>query len=125
MARPELQVIPKALQGEACGPAGALRHKVRLQAETRAGDSQGGDVLTWTDVATMPARVIPVTGRERMFAHRLEASVTHFVYARYRAGVTAKHRLLFGTRPLNIRAAINLEERNEWLEMQAEEGVAS
>ena len=56
---------------------------------------------------------------------QLEASVSHRFTMRYRNDITAKNRLKFGTRVFNIRAVINVKERNKWLEIDADEGVAT
>ncbi len=48
-----------------------------------------------------------------------------FILPCYRAGVAPKQRLLFGARTLNIRAVVNPDERNRWLELLCEEGVAT
>lgn len=115
--------VPKALQG-ACGPAGMLRHSVLLQAPPTTSDGAGGQTGDWTQIGGQrPALVIPDTGREREFAGQVEDSQTGKVYMRYAADITAKRRLKFGERLLNIRAAINFEERSEWLVLHYEEGV--
>lgn len=104
---------------------GKLRHRVILQAPNETADGAGGWTLTWTDVATVWAAIEPLKGAERLKAQRLEASVTHKVTIRHRDGVTAKQRLKFGTRFFNIRAVINRGERDRFLELLAEEGVAT
>lgn len=119
--------LPKALKGAACGPAGALKHRVALQDETRTPDGYGGDALSWTTVSgasALPSLVTPVSGREYYFSRKLDGVTSHVVTLRYRAGVTPKQRLLFGSRPLNIRSVLNLEEAGEWLELDCTEGQA-
>ena len=51
--------------------------------------------------------------------------MTHRVTIRHRDAVTAKMRLKFGTRILNIRAVVNPSERNRTLELLCEEGVGT
>lgn len=118
-------MIPKALKGAACGPAGALRHRVTLQQENRTPNGIGGFTSAWANVVVdLPALVTPVSGQERYFGRKLEGLISHVVLLRYRAGVTAEHRFLFGSRQLNIRAPLDLEERHEWLEVDCTEGSA-
>lgn len=110
------------VRGPGCGQ---LRHRVTIQEPIRAKDAGGGSTRTWTNVATVGAKIEPLKGMERLRAMQIEDSVTHKVTIRYRSGVKAAQRLLFGTRAFNIRAALNLEERNLWLELLCDEGVAT
>ena len=105
-----------------------LRHRVVLEAEAPAPDGGGGQGDPWaaaTTIATLRASITPLSGRERLHAQQLEAGVTHRILLRYRPGVTARQRLRFGDRLFNIRAVIDVEERHRWLEILAEEGVAT
>lgn len=43
---------------------------------------------------------------------------------RYTNGITSKMRIKFGTRLFNIRAVVNIDEKNELLELTAEEFVS-
>lgn len=114
---------------EAGVAAGTLRHRLVLQAENPAADGGGGQGADpWADpvtVATVWGRVEPVGGAERLRAMRLEGAVTHTVTIRHRTGVTAGMRILFGVRLLNIRAAIDVNERGRVLKLLCEEGVAT
>ena len=105
--------------------AGALRHRITLQSATDTPDGGGGFTTVWTDVATVWAAIEPLKGREQLHAAQLETPVTHRVTLRYRAGVTPKMRVKFGTRVFNIRAVIDAEERHRTLELMCEEGVGS
>lgn len=108
-----------------CTPRCSLRHSISIQQESRVADGGGGSTLSWTNVATgISAAIEPLRGGERLRAMQLEDSITHKVTIRYRAGVTAAMRILFGARVFNIRAVINPGERDRWLEIMAEEGVA-
>lgn len=104
---------------------GNMRQRITIQKESRGGDSGGGFEENWTDVATRWAGVRPVTGRERETGMQLEAQVTHIVTMRYLDGLNPGMRILLKGRALNIRRVLNLEERNRWMELQCEEGVAT
>ena len=108
--------------------AGALRHRLVVQAENPTPDGGGGQGDPWADpitVATLWGRVEPLSGTERHRAGRLEAAVTHRITVRHRAGIGAGMRILFRKRPFNIRAVLNPEERDRFLELLCEEGVAT
>jgi SPP1 family predicted phage head-tail adaptor len=94
--------------------AGRLRHRVVVETPTE--DINGG-ATTWAPLATVYAGVEPITGREYFGAQQVQAEITHRVVMRYTAGVTAKHRVRFGARVFDIRAAINRDERNRELEL--------
>ena len=50
--------------------------------------------------------------------------MSHRIRMRYRPDITPANRLRLGTRVFNIRAILNEGERNRWLTILAEEGVA-
>jgi len=105
--------------------AGKLRHTITIEREQAISDGAGGSYLTWTTVATPRAFIKPMSGGERLQAMRLEATVTHRIFIRYRDDLLTSDRINFDGRLMQIRALINLEERNRWLEIYADEGVAT
>lgn len=102
-----------------------LRHKITIQSETRTSDGAGGWDRTWTNFANARAEIKPLRGAEQFRAMNLEDSITHKITIRYRSGITSHMRIVFGTRIMNIRSVINIDERNRWLEIMADEGVAT
>ena len=102
--------------------AGQLRHSVTLQDLTTTTDAYGGRVKTWTDTATVKAKIQPLSGSELYAAMRLDSRITHKVVIRYVPGINPIQRIKFGDRILNINAVINVEERNRWLEIMCTEG---
>lgn len=105
--------------------AGALREPITIQRKVSVSDGMGGQAISWTDLATVRAHVKPLSGREALQAMQLQASITHRVYMRYRADLTAADRLLMRGQPLQIRAVLNLEMRDRWLELSCDAGVAT
>lgn len=106
-------------------PAGRLRERVTIQQESQANDSMGGGARGWADVATVWASVEPLRGMEQLQAMQLEISVSHKVIMRYRPGVTAKNRLLWGDIALNIREATNPDRKKMFLQLICDQGVVS
>jgi len=102
--------------------AGLLRHRVILQSPAGTRDAMGERVTTWTDVATVWARVRPLSGREAVVAAQQQASTDHVVEIRYLAGVEQSWRVLFGARILVITGILNPEEKNEMLILHCTEG---
>lgn len=105
--------------------AGKLRHTITIEREQSTPDGAGGSYLTWTTVATPRAFIKPMSGGERLQAMRLEATVTHRIFIRYRDDLLTSDRINYNGRLMQIRALINLEERNRWIEIYADEGVAT
>jgi SPP1 family predicted phage head-tail adaptor len=56
---------------------------------------------------------------------QLQDSITHRVYVRYRADLKPSDRLLMRGQPMQIRAVLNLEMRDRWLELACDSGVAT
>jgi len=100
-----------------------LRHSITFEREVNAPDAGGGSGQpTWSTVLTTRAMINPVSGRERYWSGRLEADTSHKVFIRFRAGLLPSDRINFGGRVMQIRAMLNLEESNRWLEISADEG---
>ena len=103
--------------------SGKLRHLVTFEREQGTDDGGGGEAITWSAIApTVRAWVKPVSCTERMHAQRLEADVSHRVYVRYRTDLLTSDRINFNGRLFQIRAILNIEEANRWLEIYADEG---
>ncbi len=90
--------------------AGKRRHLLQVQAPTQVQDSCGDTSSTWATAVTRWASVEPSGGSETEQAGKTISGVTHTVEMRYYAGLTPKHRLLWGTRVLQIEGAVNTEE---------------
>ncbi len=107
---------------------GSLRHRLVIQQGQPASDGGGGQSDPWADpviVATVWGKVEPLTGGERLRAMQIEDRLSHRIVIRHRPGITPAMRIVFGSRVFNIRAAINHEERDRFLELLCEEGVAT
>lgn len=106
---------------------GLLKHRVTFQREGdgQVPDGQGGYSNPWTDVVSDWVNMGPMSGRESFFAQQLQMVISGRCVLRYRPGLLPSMRILFGTREINIRAIINVEEANRWLVIYYDEGVAT
>lgn len=108
--------------------SGRLKSRVTLQQPVLTPDGGGGYERAWEDVADVWAEIAPFEARttqmETLQDMRLQSRLTHRITLRYRAGVTADQRILYGERVFNIRAVINPLEADAFLVVLAEEGVA-
>jgi SPP1 family predicted phage head-tail adaptor len=100
---------------------GELRHRLALQSATDSTDNYGQPTRSWATYATVWGKVLPVTASESQLANQQQTDITHRITIRHRADVTAEHRIIFGSRTLNIRGVRDLEERGIALEIDAEE----
>ena len=100
---------------------GELTHSIEIQAHTVVRSSSGAEIPTWVTTWTVRAKIEPIRGSESLSAGIQNAEVEYRIWVWYRAGVTTKHRILFGTRVFNIIQAANFHEGNEWLEILAKE----
>jgi len=79
--------------------AGRLDTRMILQRKVESRDSVGGVSWAWEDVAEMWAEVRGLQGREFFAAQQVNATATHQVTIRYRAGVTANMRFVEKSAP--------------------------
>lgn len=105
--------------------SGKLRTAGQLQRLTRTDDDGGGFTSTFTTYATVSLHFKSMSGSERIFAERLDAITRNRAYTRYRDDVIESDRLIVNGRAYQIRAAINMEFKNQWLELDLDGGVAT
>lgn len=92
--------------------AGKLCFRFAIQEPTET--NTGGDVtLTWTTVSTVWGEFVSQSSREFQAAQANHAETTHVVRIRPYADLTCKHRLMHGSRLLNITGIENVNELNE------------
>lgn len=94
--------------------AGKLRHRVNIEVRATTRGNLGGQVQTWTAVATsVPARVEQLSGKELFAAQQINPQLSHKVSMRYYSGLDPKHRLLWEGRYLDILSIANPDARRE------------
>jgi len=103
--------------------AGDINQRVIVQAATESRGATGEVTKTWTTALTVWASIRPLSGRELLQAQQVQADVTHRVRMRHNTTVTTSHRLLFGTRILEINSVIDPFEAGEELELMCKETV--
>lgn len=106
---------------------GDLRHRITIQQKTEGSPQQnaaGEPDYSWTTYLTVSADIRPVTGKETFVAQQHLSGVTTKIAIRYRAGITAAMRVLYGSTVYDIKAVLNWGERNEELLLLCEQGVS-
>lgn len=110
--------------------AGSLSERIGFEAEVEGDDGYGGVVVGFAEQFVEPARLEPRVGSEPVIASRLQGlqpytmtvrsnertrTITSAWQARNkRSGVV-----------YSIKAAVNIDERNQWIEMLVVQGDAS
>jgi len=100
---------------------GHLTERVTLQSRSVVKDAYGQDSITWTDVATVWARVRALSAREFFSAAQVQQEQTLKVMIRQRADVQPTWRLLWQDRAHDITGVIPIER--EWLQLMCLQGV--
>lgn len=108
--------------------AGALGQRITLQQRSIEQDVTGGQLSTWTDIATVWAEVMPLSGRELITAQSINSETSHQITLRWQSAFAnpkalAAMRVVFNGRYFNITAAINEDEGNRILTLMATEGL--
>ena len=103
--------------------AGTLRHQVTIQADTLVQNAFNEWVHGWADVATVWGAIEPNNGSRFFEAMQSNSEVQGAVRIRYRSGIDASMRLLFGTRVYKIISVVNYNERNKELIIYYKEDI--
>lgn len=74
--------------------AGRLSRHVALEERVETSNDMGEVTWTWTEVCRMWAEIAPLAGREFFAAQQVQSEATHNITIRWRAGVTAKMRII-------------------------------
>jgi SPP1 family predicted phage head-tail adaptor len=104
---------------------GEMDQRVRIERKADVADGMGGFTSGWTTVATVWAKVEPVSGRERDMAAQTEAPRNYRITIRRRADLLDSDRLVWSRRTLNIRFIADAGGRQAYLLLDAEMGVAT
>ena len=100
-----------------------LRHTITIEQQSTALDGYGGNVGTWSTLATVRAGIEPYGGREVVQNGGNAAEQYVRIVIRYRADVTPQHRIRWGARIYTIKAPpASPAESNRLLELTCSVG---
>ena len=107
--------------------AGRLRHRITFERQAKQGGDFDNKPNPWKAIALgVPASVEPLRGREFTEAQQVQSQLTHKITTRWceaLGAVKTIDRIKMGDRVFNITAAINVDERNKWLEFMCVEAT--
>lgn len=102
------------MRGEFVDP-GALRTELSLQQASLGPDGMGGHVETWNEVATVLARVEPLSATMRFGAGQTLEQATHRVTLRFRGGLVSGMRFVRAGRAWDILTAHDPDETGRYI----------
>ncbi len=105
---------------------GSLRHRVTIECNDGAIDAGGGQALSWTQVATVWARIDQISGSPSLSTGRAVDTASVEVTIRTRSDVSAGMRLTHKTTIYRIESVSDPDLRGRWLLLscRAERGAA-
>lgn len=104
--------------------SGALRHRITFQTEAGNRGLSGDTKFQWTDHCTVQAEYITTGSRALFAAQQLHSEVTGMFRLRYRPDVNAAMRIMFSGKIYSISAVVNVNERNQELNVMVSTGVS-
>ena len=107
---------------------GAMRRRMLFETEGETPDGGGGYTSGWSAITTVWGSFKAERGTEKVQAGRLADPVAGVVKVRSSTTtrtIDAEDRVTFGGDVYQIRSIINPDQRNRWLEMVVERGVAT
>jgi SPP1 family predicted phage head-tail adaptor len=88
-----------------------LNKRITIQQNGITQDEIGEPVNGWSDVATVWASIMDISGREYVAAAAAQNSVTTKIVIRHRAGIAPAMRVIHGADTYNIEAVLGQDNR--------------
>ncbi len=104
---------------------GMLREPIEVQEQVETSIGGGATDITWQTKFTTQAHMKPLSGNERLYAERLDATTRNRLVMRYRPDLVESDRVVIRGRQFQIRFINNVEYRNRWLEVDLDGGQAT
>ena len=100
---------------------GSLRSELALQANTSVPDGLGGYAESWVEIATVFAKIEPVSATSRFGPDQTMETVTHRITMRWRSGVAAAMRFVRQGRIFDIVTVHDPDDTGRYLVCRAKE----
>ena len=104
---------------------GDLDNRITLETPVRTADSYGGATLTWSEIASVWARIEALSSRETTPREMRTHEIRYRITIRYRDDVTTDMRILHGAKQLLITGLRDPDEGHRWLVLDCVEGAAA
>ena len=103
---------------------GKMRYRVKVERATNTRDAGGGLSQAFNSVATIYANIKPKSANSTYTQGMLQEKVTHEITIRYMKNIDTNSRITYGTRQFAVNGIINVDERDRFLTLLCEEGIA-
>ena len=101
-----------------------MRYRVKVERSTNTRDAGGGIAQAFSPTTIIYANIKPTGANSSYRQGMVQEKVTHEVTLRYMSNIDTNSIIVFGNRKLNVRGIINVDERDRFLKLLCEEGVA-
>lgn len=102
--------------------SGMLREPITIERQTTTSLGGGATQIGWATRLSTRAYVKAVSGGERLYAERLDATTRNRIVIRYNSNVVESDRVVIRNRYYNITFINNVEFRDKWLEIDLDGG---
>ena len=103
---------------------GKMRFEVELQKPTNTRDAGGGITEEYTTLSNLYAGIETTRGNETLRQGQVQEKTTHIFTIRYRRDIGTNYRIRYDSDNYNIKFIKNIDNRNRYLELECERGVA-
>ena len=103
---------------------GKMRCKVKVERATNTRDAGGGLSQAFNTVAHVYANIVPKSANSTYRQGMLQEKVTHEITIRYMNNIDTNSKIAYGNRSFAVNGIINVDERDRFLTLLCEEGVA-
>ena len=103
---------------------GKMRYRVKVERATNTRDAGGGLSQTFSPVTTIFANIKPKNTNSIYRQGILQEKVTHEITISYMKNIDTNSKITYGTRQFAVNGIINVDERDRFLTLLCEEGVA-
>lgn len=101
-----------------------MRNRITFQSQSVIADEAGGQLITWVSGQSVWAEIKALSGNGEKFANGRMGSDEKFkITIRHINGIVPSMRIVYGSRIFNITKVTNIDEKNCWLEIIAEEST--
>ncbi|WP_035061023.1 phage head closure protein [Andreprevotia chitinilytica] len=100
--------------------AGKLNKRITLQRRSAGKDEYGAPLNRWESLTPIWADIRFTSGKEAIAAGAEASTAAASIRIRYRTGITAAMRVVYGTMILNIKAVLPDLARKEYLDLVCE-----
>lgn len=102
--------------------ADKLRHLIQIQTLDAANELDGDTENAWSNERQEWAYIRPLMGRELEQSQQMQSHTTHKITTRWFTGFDSERRFTYGSRIFHVESAVNIEERDRFIEWQCVEG---